>query len=167
MNVFLDTEFTSLVRSDSQLISLALVTERGDQELYIELSDWERNRASEFVRDTVVPLLGMVESMDSAKVGRRITDWFASLSSIAVVTTDLPADLRFLISLTSWPIPNVSDRVCLIQHLGNKGINAQEGYFEENPGLEHHALHDARALRAGYLAAANPNVLDLNWAAGS
>ena len=57
MLVFLDTEFTDFVRPD--LISLALVSEDG-REFYAERTDYRKDECSDFVRETVLPLLGRV-----------------------------------------------------------------------------------------------------------
>jgi len=57
MLVFLDTEFTDFVRPD--LISLALVSEDG-REFYAERTDYYTTRCSDFVKETVLPLLGRV-----------------------------------------------------------------------------------------------------------
>ena len=54
MLIFLDTEFTDFARPD--LISLALVSEDG-REFYAERTDYDPERCSEFVRETVLPLL--------------------------------------------------------------------------------------------------------------
>jgi hypothetical protein len=53
--VFVDAEFSNL--TDMHLISLALVSEKGEQ-FYAELSDFPKNSCSEFVCATVLPLLG-------------------------------------------------------------------------------------------------------------
>jgi hypothetical protein len=57
MLVFLDTEFSDFTRPD--LISLALVAEDG-REFYAERTDYTATRCTEFVRETVLPLLGRV-----------------------------------------------------------------------------------------------------------
>ena len=57
MLVFLDTEFTSFVRPD--LISIGLVAEEG-REFYAERTDYRKDDCSDFVRETVLPLLGRV-----------------------------------------------------------------------------------------------------------
>ena len=57
MLVFLDTEFTNFVRPD--LISIALVSEDG-REFYAERTDYRHADCSDFVRQTVQPLLGRV-----------------------------------------------------------------------------------------------------------
>jgi hypothetical protein len=57
MLVFLDTEFTDFVRPE--LISIALVAEDG-REFYAERTDYRHDDCSDFVRETVLPLLGRV-----------------------------------------------------------------------------------------------------------
>lgn len=57
--VFIDSEFTSLTQR-AQLISLGLVAESGET-FYAEFTDFEEGRASDFVRDHVIPLLNFRE----------------------------------------------------------------------------------------------------------
>lgn len=55
MRIFLDTEFTELSQQ-AQLISIALVAENGDW-FYAELTDYDPNAASAWVRENVISLL--------------------------------------------------------------------------------------------------------------
>lgn len=57
MLVCLDTEFTDFVRPD--LISIALVAEDG-REFYAECTDYNHDACNDFVKETVLPLLGCV-----------------------------------------------------------------------------------------------------------
>ena len=76
MLVFLDTEFTQLLRPD--LISIGLVSERG-HEFYAELTDFPHDRCSEFVRAEILPLFGRVAGAPCSKseLARRLREWFA------------------------------------------------------------------------------------------
>lgn len=60
MRITLDTEFTGLSRH-ATLISIGMVSETG-RSFYTELSDFDRTRVDEFVRDNVFPLLGMKQA---------------------------------------------------------------------------------------------------------
>jgi hypothetical protein len=57
MLIFLDTEFTSF--DHPELISMGLVGEDG-REFYAERTDYQRDACSDFVLETVLPLLGRV-----------------------------------------------------------------------------------------------------------
>lgn len=58
-NIFLDTEFTDLNRG-AELISLALVAEDG-RYLYAELTDFDRENCSDFVKGHILPILTLEE----------------------------------------------------------------------------------------------------------
>ena len=78
MLVFLDTEFTRLTRPD--LISMGLVTEDG-REFYAERTDYFETHCSDFVRETVKPLLGRVPgaACSQAELTDRVREWFRHL----------------------------------------------------------------------------------------
>lgn len=78
MLIFLDTEFTDFARPD--LISLALVSEEGC-EFYAERTDYHRDACSDFVRETVQPLLGRVSgaACSRGELNERLHAWFAQL----------------------------------------------------------------------------------------
>lgn len=59
MLLFLDTEYTGYEQAVPQLINLALVTEDGKREFYVEIADtWRAADCTEFVKREVLPLLG-------------------------------------------------------------------------------------------------------------
>ncbi len=55
MKLFLDSEFTSLTQ-DAELISVALVSDT-DEIFYGEIDDYNKQKCSFFVKETVVPEL--------------------------------------------------------------------------------------------------------------
>ena len=58
MKIYYDTEFTNLDSNiDWDLISAGFVTETGD-EWYVEIKDFNHEECSNFVINTVLPLLG-------------------------------------------------------------------------------------------------------------
>ena len=72
MNIFVDTEFSSL-GSDPRLLSIALVTENG-AELYIEFSSgWTFEQCSPWVKNHVLPLLGQGLALSRAARPGRLT----------------------------------------------------------------------------------------------
>jgi hypothetical protein len=90
MLVFLDTEFTDFVRPE--LISLALVCEDG-REFYAERTDYDPEQCSEFVHETVIPLLGRVPSAACTRTELidRLQAWFKALPETAAVVFDFRA----------------------------------------------------------------------------
>lgn len=144
--IFLDCEFTDF--RNSKLISAGFVTADG-REFYFELTDtWRERDCTTFVLDTVLPLLeGGDIAMPEAEAAGRLKCWIEALGEPALLVSDAP---QF-----DWP---------LIRHLlrGNWPTNLAThctsmivddyGYFEDHPdATRHHALHDARAFRTGYL----------------
>lgn len=152
MLVFLDTEFTDFVRPD--LISIALVAEDG-REFYAERTDYRRADCNDFVRETVLPLLGRVPgaACNCQKLTRRLRKWFEQLPEPATVIYDFGTDWLLLADTYRQLPANVDERL----HLDSSAIT--HPVFEQALNFTytqdwppHHALADARALMAGYRA---------------
>ncbi|MBP0621147.1 3'-5' exoribonuclease [Cupriavidus consociatus] len=155
MLVFLDTEYTGYDRSDVKLISIALVAEDGHREFYAELSDgWREEDCSAFVRREVLPLLDAANVLSSTQLKADLHQWFCAGPRSIRVATDSVIDFQILTNLLTgeWPGNLVIDRYDLRAMIDTGAFHrAVQRYF--GPGRhEHHALHDARALRAGWLA---------------
>ena len=101
MLVFLDTEFTDFLRPD--LISIALVAEDGS-ELYAERTDYREDGCSDFVRETVLPLLGGVPdaACSRSELTQRLRDWFEQLPEPATIIYDFESDWQ-LFSIAPAP----------------------------------------------------------------
>lgn len=149
MRVFLDTEFTNF--SNPRLISVGLVAENG-QEFYCELADgWAQSHCTDFVLDTVLPLLDGVAVMKRDKAGEKLVDWLASLGGGVSVVSDTEIDWYLLDMLI---YPHVSDQLEIDGKLLSwprcAMARRHEALIEELLGNEpsrHHALVDARALK--------------------
>ena len=159
--IFLDTEFTQF--RDGQLLSIGLVTDEG-HEFYVEVADPTRHaQASDFCKDVVIPQFGLVPSAavrDDAAVGARVANWLRSFEHPVVISYDYKLDWRFFESALSaagqWHALASTIRaedVAGVAAPGTPGEAAQNAVFEtsKSPG-RHHALVDARALRAAWLA---------------
>ena len=150
MKIFLDCEFTQLNR-DSKLISLALVSESG-QEFYVELTDtYSIEDCSDFVIQNVLPQL------DRLRYGQSLVEARASLRSFLSgsaeeleVCSDAPHwDWDFFCDLASaehqpWPVQVVSQPTNLTSLVNQ--VNAEALEQLELCELPHHALLDARML---------------------
>jgi hypothetical protein len=153
MLVFLDTEFTDFVRPD--LISLALVSEDG-REFYAERTDYHRDACNDFVKKTVVPVLGRVPgaACSRSELTERLHVWFEQLPEPATIIYDFEGDWLLLLGRSyRSPPANFGEPL----HLGNSSIThpvfekaLNRIYTQDWP--PHHALADARALMAGYRA---------------
>lgn len=157
MLVFLDTEFTNLKRSD--LISLALVAEDG-REFYAERTDFYPEQCSDFVRDTVLPLLGRVPcaACTRKELTDLVRDWFKQFENLPIVVYDSQIDLHLLAVAMlgrphSKPPSDFATQVLLDSAVFANPIFIQAQNSSYTADLPvHHALADARALKAGYEA---------------
>jgi hypothetical protein len=150
MLIFLDTEFTSF--DHPELISMGLVGEDG-REFYAERTDYQRDACSDFVLETVLPLLGRVPgaACSRSELTDRVRDWFGQLPEPATVVFDYEADWQLLVdAMLGRPIQKLPDNFCADKlHLGVSAITHQ--IFEQalnstytNEWPLHHALADAR-----------------------
>ncbi|PRF39945.1 hypothetical protein C6T58_19430 [Burkholderia multivorans] len=141
MHLFVDCEFTDFLACE--LISIALVADDG-REFYAERSDYDDAACNAFVREAVLPQLGRWPDRIYTREGLRdaLIHWLDGLGGGSVCVDDA-TDWDLLIdalgdSPTNW-------KGVLVGQLVNQ--ERRERYFAEHGG-RHHALHDARALRA-------------------
>lgn len=159
MKIFLDCEFTQL-NQDSKLISLALVSESGD-EFYVELTDtYSVGDCSDFVIQNVLPQLdrlrygqSLVEARDSLR--RFLSGFDEELE----VCSDAPQlDWGFFCDLACvdhqpWRFQVMDQPTNLITLFNQVNEKALEQL--ELCDLPHHALLDARALSELFKALAS------------
>lgn len=158
--VFLDTEFTD--RSNPKLISLGLVDLSGNRTFYAELTDTYRQEdCSPFVRAEVLPLLSGGEArMTAQQCRQKLARWIAAFEvRVRLVADYLEYDLYLVRALLgdAWPAslepPGFRFDSSDYPSIQSSLIEARMSYYREAPGRhEHHALHDACALRASWLA---------------
>lgn len=163
--LFLDTEFTGLDDPYPFLISIGLVDEDGRNTFYaeVERSNWER-KAELWVWQHVVPHLesGAVV-MPISEMGRRLRAWIRDLdqsgSPLQIVCDSPDYDWKFVAPLLhpDWP-----DGLALTPiRFDSRALGPDRELWLRSviescrsPNRPaHHALHDALALRAGWLAA--------------
>lgn len=160
MLIFIDTEFTDFV--GPVLISIALVSEDG-REFYAERTDYPKNECSQFVCETVLSLLGQVPgaACNRTELACRLRAWFEALPESATVVYDFELDWILMVDAFlgpnySQPPGNVGEKLVLSQHTITHPVFDQalnRTFTLDFP--QHHALADARALMAGYLALRN------------
>lgn len=162
MNVFIDTEFSSM--NAPELLSIGLVTDDGT-ECYVEIAD-ERISVNAFVRGKVLPQWGLmpVQVRSSIELGRHVDSWLSSLgrrAPVAVVhdyETDFVLLRDALLSAMCWGRWSkvlVSHQVGFLSRapISNEAMDASWTASMQRDGIgRHHALADARALREGYAA---------------
>ena len=155
MLVFLDTEFTDFALPD--LISIGLVAENG-REFYAERTDYRRAECNDFVRATVLPLLGRVPGAACRRpaLTRRLRQWLEALPEPATIVFDYERDWllladAYLGSEHQKPPANVGETLHLDRFVITHPLFERAQNLIYTPDLPpHHALADARALMAGY-----------------
>ena len=151
MQVFIDTEFTTLI--DPQLISIGAVTEDG-RSFYAISDDFHRHRVSRFVADVVLPLLvsdtpTCVKS--PARLAAEFADWLIQVApGGATLVADYEADLHLAQQLLHRaPTPPKANLHLMPQNIVQSQQDPLNEFFRLNPSRRrHHALDDAMALRA-------------------
>jgi hypothetical protein len=141
MYVFADCEFTDFI--ECELISIALVTADG-REFYAELSDYDDTTCSTFVREAVLPQLGRWPERIFTRNALRnaLLGWLGTFGGGSVCVDDA-TDWDLLLDVvgdtpTGW-------HGVLVGQLIDQ--TRRESFFAQHGG-RHHALYDARALRA-------------------
>jgi hypothetical protein len=149
MKLFLDCEFTQL-NQDTKLISLALVSEGGD-EFYVELTDtYQLEDCSDFVIKNVLPQLDLPEQGKTmAEAQKSLLAFLGNLNGNLEICSDAPEwDWDFFCQLAyadhRWP-PNVINKATNLLRLF-RDLEADMTM----PQLPHHALLDARLLAGLY-----------------
>jgi len=141
---FLDTEFTDF--KDTQLISLAIVGENGD-EFYGELTDFEKSACSDFVREIVLPQLGQFPHriMSRALLRSELLAWLhgVPLKPKPILCFDYSGDIDLVCDLIGGPLPRGWKHENIYLRVSEERMAE---YFAQHGG-EHHALHDTRATR--------------------
>lgn len=152
MLIFLDTEFTDSL--DCDLISIGMVGEDGHSELYLERSDYRADWCNSFVQAAVLPKLGAAgPAVDREQLASRLLAWFASLPRSVSVACDSFTDWELLLDAMGDVRPaNLVGRYDLRSLIDSTTYHHAVVRYHETFGPWHHALHDARAHRRGWLA---------------
>ena len=155
MRIFLDTEFTDFV--NPKLIAVGLVSESG-QEFYAELIDgWQPEQCSPFVVDAVLPGLDRqpTSNLNRIEAGEQVLSWLASIADKVSMVSDAPVDWHLVFGIL--PLGH-SDRIAveyqILQWPGAAMARHYQLLLNDYLGegvKRHHALVDARALRAAVL----------------
>ncbi|WP_018604849.1 3'-5' exoribonuclease [Uliginosibacterium gangwonense] len=152
--VFLDCEFTDFIQID--LISIGLVCEDG-REFYAERTDFSLEECSDFVSAAVLPLLGSDSEarMSREELTTRLHTWLAALPAF-MIACDSNHDRDLLVDALDYqPVNNLVGWINLNslapeEHAVFQHEAARYHDLPDHPW--HHALHDARAHRVGWLA---------------
>lgn len=152
--IFLDCEFTDAI--DCELISIGMISEDGLHEFYAERSDFNDSWCNHFVRAAVLPLLGrhLGAACNRDELSHRLSEWFATLPHKVQIACDSMHDRDLLRDAFSDELPINLDRAIYdLRSLNSTIFNlAVYRYHGQQNQPWHHALHDARALREGWIA---------------
>ena len=147
MNLFFDTEFTSLMDKHPELISIGIVDERDEHAFYAEL-EHDKSKSSHFVEETVYPLLqGIAKPRE--EVCANLVAWMEQIrnNDSLIFCCDYDEDERLL----RWLLGD--QKPAWITVMDISGIVYPSFIFNDVPDHPHryHALHDAKDLRFRYL----------------
>jgi hypothetical protein len=143
---FVDTEFTGF--KDPKLISIGVVAQTGE-EFYAEV-EHAVDECSDFVRATVLPLLNQNKIYSLAELKDALSSW------IDTVRQDGPIlicyDSEYDRTMLSQIFENDTPNGIVFRNLGASYVNKLKMYewHVKNKQPEHHALHDARALKYAF-----------------
>ena len=152
MLIFLDTEFSSLRQKKPKLLSLGLISE-DSRDWYGELSDgWSVEDCHPFVVDNVLPLF-TGPKMKRASARRSLRAWIKQFEQAVTLACDWPMDFKLALELLGKPPANLAlDYYDLALLLDVEVYSASANRYYTRSRPPHHALHDARANRLGWLA---------------
>ncbi len=150
MRLFLDTEFTS--PETKQLISIGIISEDGQHSFYGELNDYDESLCNRFVCENVLPHLEH-QGVSRGQLARELCNWFATLPRRVFFSCDSYDDIKLVLALLGERPANLIENWLDLRSLIDTSIyhNAVEAYHTTDKPW-HHALHDAAAHRAGWLA---------------
>lgn len=154
MLIFLDTEYTDPIQID--LISIGMVSEDGRAEFYAERNDYRADDCNSFVRSVVLPLLDAPPAnvLSRDELTTKLREWFATLPNQVIIGCDDRTDYELLIDALDGQVPNNLVGIKDVRSLNDATVfHSAACHYHERQGCPwHHALHDARAHRAGWLA---------------
>ncbi|PFH11839.1 uncharacterized protein DUF5051 [Collimonas sp. PA-H2] len=148
LKIFLDTEFTDFIRP--HLISIGMVADFGE-EFYAEIP-YPDSECSDFVRETVIPLLGRFPDAICSKENLpvRLRIWLELVRAQRdhiEICVDSQTDWDLLISALEYQVP----KWCRQTFIGNEIDELRRSDFHrENDSPEHHALYDAWANKYAF-----------------
>lgn len=148
MLIFIDTEFTDF--TNTELISIGLVTEDGQHEFYVELPV-DQSKCNDFVLTTILPQLGKASSAQCTvdELHSRLVRWLEQFAHCAPVKIcfDYDGDWQLFCHAMKYDIPIWLSSENIYRYIDQ---DALQMFFIENRLQDHHALNDAKANRHAY-----------------
>jgi len=145
--IFMDTEFTSF--HGLELISIGLAASTGE-EFYAEVPYYPE-RCSNFVKETVIPLLSEGKTVAYEDLQNELLNWFRAirLETTVKLFYDSEFDKKLFNDIFNGGPPKFVNH----KQIGRRNISEllRNHYYAFSCLPEHHALNDARALRYAFL----------------
>lgn len=152
MRLFLDTEFTDFV--NPELISIGIVDEL-DREFYAESTEFRRELCSQFVVETVLPLLGQSDTIVGTHqhIALQLVGWLEGYrESGAIICVDYHTDWHlFQVLLSQLPKRSNMNFITHENIWSNLDGRRILQWWSDTQLPQHHALYDAYANRHGYI----------------
>ena len=149
--IFIDTEFTDF--QQPELISIALVMENGEH-FYAECQDFSKAACSDFVVETILPLLNRTHSSVVGKtpdIAEKAIAWLRERAPAGfTLAFDYIGDYELFLRLMDDRLTIPFEALNIWPQLDESKLN---WYFDNYVVPRHHALYDARANRFAYAPA--------------
>jgi hypothetical protein len=160
INLFFDCEFTHIQESAELpvLVSVGIISQDG-RTFYAENENVQEELCSEFVIETVLPLLDGGEALITyAQIASRLKTWIESFDGEAKLWSDAPGHdwphLDHMFSTYGWPsnLRRTPAALRFSSSVQNTRFDAAvEDIFRSTPALRrHHALDDSIANRHAF-----------------
>ena len=147
MRLFFDTEFTSLMDKQPELISIGIVDERDEHAFYAEL-EHDKSKSSHFVEETVYPLLQGI-AKPRGEVCANLLAWLNRIRNAedCIFCCDYIMDERLL----RWLLGDQKPTWITVMDIS--GLICPSFIFSGEPDHphRHHALQDAKDFRISFL----------------
>lgn len=157
MLILLDTEFTDFIQCD--LISIGMACDDFKHTFYAERSDYERPWCNPAVQTGILPLLDGSNTVTRTELAAQLRTWLVALpckpGKKIVIGGDCRTDWDLLLDVLDGELPaNIFSQYFDMRHMTKLPVfqNAISQYHSQSGHPWHHALHDACALREGWLA---------------
>lgn len=153
MLLFLDTEFTDF--QDCSLISIGLVSDDESFEYYGERTDFDYEACNRFVRTHVWANLGRFPQrrFKKAELEQDLALALAGLPGNLSIAFDSDRDRQLMMGIFENTLPpKISGYVDLRPMQSLAQFSRAEAAFFNHERPQHHALFDAKANRAAWLA---------------
>lgn len=175
--IFFDTEFTGL-HQHTTLLSIGLVSECG-KTFYAELTDYDPEQVTPWIEDNVFPYFSKSDwdlqqkadvtiAGETKRVVRALEAWLSQFEQVQMWSDCLAYDWVLFNNLwgNAFNIPRkvhyIPMDLCTLFHIRgiDPDINREE--FAGVEGSKHHALHDAKVIKACYEKLMMPDVVRIS-----